>query len=169
MGSMVSTITITPPRTTITPVGCLQILTSYLEKQVVICHVIKHMVTKLSSTTALQSLNTTWPSYSKESSLMRLDTFYDSFGRLISLSQSPLPTQDDTTQKDEDKHSCLKRDSNPRAQRPSDQRLHLRTRRDRLTKQLPTNCSKLTPWNGSSDYCPAFHYRDQGSRPVQSM
>jgi hypothetical protein len=30
----------------------------------------------------------------------------------------PLPTQDSTTQKDKDKHPCLKRDSNPRSQRP---------------------------------------------------
>jgi hypothetical protein len=34
-------------------------------------------------------------------------------GRVIS--SSLLPTQDNTTQKDEDKHPCLKRDSNPRS------------------------------------------------------
>jgi hypothetical protein len=32
-----------------------------------------------------------------------------------------LLTQDSTTQKDEDKHPCLERDSNPRIQYPSDQ------------------------------------------------
>jgi hypothetical protein len=37
-------------------------------------------------------------------------------------------TQDNTTQKGEDKHPCLKQDSNPRSQRPSDQGLRLRPR-----------------------------------------
>jgi hypothetical protein len=31
----------------------------------------------------------------------------------------PLPTQDNTTQKDADKHPCLERDSNPRSQQPT--------------------------------------------------
>jgi hypothetical protein len=33
----------------------------------------------------------------------------------------PLPTQDSTTQKNEDRHPCLERDSNPRSVYPSDQ------------------------------------------------
>jgi hypothetical protein len=39
----------------------------------------------------------------------------------------PLPTQDNTTQKDEDKHPCLERDSKPRFQYASDQEPRLRT------------------------------------------
>jgi hypothetical protein len=41
-----------------------------------------------------------------------LDTLQDSFGRAISLSQRPLPTKYNTTLKDEDRHPCLKPDSN---------------------------------------------------------
>jgi hypothetical protein len=53
-----------------------------------------------------------------------LDTRLDSFGRVISPLQRPL--QGNTRQKDEDKHPCLNRDSNPRSQRPSDQGLNAR-------------------------------------------
>jgi hypothetical protein len=45
-------------------------------------------------------------------SLMCLDTRQDSFGRVIRLSQRPLPTKCNTTLKDEDTHPCLKPDSN---------------------------------------------------------
>jgi hypothetical protein len=48
--------------------------------------------------------------------------------RVISPSQMPLSTQDNTTQKDADKHPCLEKDSNPRSQCPSDQRPRLRPR-----------------------------------------
>jgi hypothetical protein len=48
-------------------------------------------------------------------------------GRVISPSQGLyLPTQDNTTQKDADKHPCLERDSNPRSQQPTDQDPRLR-------------------------------------------
>jgi hypothetical protein len=40
----------------------------------------------------------------------------------------PLPTKENPTQKDEDKHSCYKQNSNPRCQRPRDQGIHLRER-----------------------------------------
>jgi hypothetical protein len=40
----------------------------------------------------------------------------------------PLPTQDNTTQRDIDKRSCRKRDSNPRSQRPSGQGQRFRPR-----------------------------------------
>jgi hypothetical protein len=50
---------------------------------------------------------------------------------MISLSQMPLLTHDNTIQYDEDKHPCFKRDSNPRPQRPSDHGLCLRTRGNR--------------------------------------
>jgi hypothetical protein len=43
-------------------------------------------------------------------------------------SQRPLPTQDNTTRKNEEKLPCVKRDSNTRSQRPSDQGLCLRWR-----------------------------------------
>jgi hypothetical protein len=56
-----------------------------------------------------------------------LDTWWDTFGGVISPSQRPLPTQDSTTQRD-DKHPCLKRNSNPRSQQPSDQSLRIRQR-----------------------------------------
>jgi hypothetical protein len=45
-------------------------------------------------------------------------------GRVISPSQ--LPAQDNTTQKDADKHPCLERDSNSRSQQPTAQDPHLR-------------------------------------------
>jgi hypothetical protein len=38
----------------------------------------------------------------------------------------PLPTQDNTTQKDADKHPSLERDSNPRSQQPTGQDPRLR-------------------------------------------
>jgi hypothetical protein len=38
----------------------------------------------------------------------------------------PLPTQDNITQKDADKHPCLERDSNPRSQQPTGQDRRLR-------------------------------------------
>jgi hypothetical protein len=38
----------------------------------------------------------------------------------------PLPTQDNTTQKDADKHPCLERDSNPQSQQPTSQDPRLR-------------------------------------------
>jgi hypothetical protein len=44
---------------------------------------------------------------------------------LVLFIHPPLHTQDNTTQEDEDKHLCLKRDSNTRSQRPSDQDLCL--------------------------------------------
>jgi hypothetical protein len=43
-------------------------------------------------------------------------------------SARPMPIQDSTTQKDNNKHPCRKRDSNPRSQRPSDQGLRFRLR-----------------------------------------
>jgi hypothetical protein len=45
----------------------------------------------------------------------------------------PLPTQDNTTQKDADRHPCLERDSNPRSQQPTgqDPRLRPHGHRDR--------------------------------------
>jgi hypothetical protein len=51
-------------------------------------------------------------------------------------------TQDNTTQKDEDKHPCLKRDSHPRSQRPSDQGLRLRPR-DHWDQRFPLHTPKL--------------------------
>jgi hypothetical protein len=38
----------------------------------------------------------------------------------------PLPTQDNTIQKDADKHQCLERDSSPRSQQPTGQNPRLR-------------------------------------------
>jgi hypothetical protein len=58
--------------------------------------------------------------------LIILDTWWDSFGRVISSSQRPLPTQDNTTYKHKDKHPWPERDSNSRSQQPSDEDLHLR-------------------------------------------
>jgi hypothetical protein len=50
-----------------------------------------------------------WNTEPFEVSYSYLDTRYDSFGRLISPSQRPLPTQDNTTQKLKDKRPWLKR------------------------------------------------------------
>jgi hypothetical protein len=52
---------------------------------------------------------------------MHLDTRWDSSGRVMNPLQSPIPTQDNTTQKDDDKQWCLLRDSNRRSQLPRDQ------------------------------------------------
>jgi hypothetical protein len=51
-----------------------------------------------------------------------------------------LPTHDSTTQKDKDKYSCRKRDSNPRSQRPSDQGPRLRPR-DLWDRKNTPNCT----------------------------
>jgi hypothetical protein len=53
----------------------------------------------------------------------------------------PIPIQDNITQKGEDKRLCLKPDSDPRSQHPSDQGLLLRPRGrlDRLTTIITIN------------------------------
>jgi hypothetical protein len=47
---------------------------------------------------------------------------------VISSSQRPVPTEDNTTYKHKDKHPCSERDSNLRSQQPNDQDLRLRPR-----------------------------------------
>jgi hypothetical protein len=58
-----------------------------------------------------------------------LELFY-TYGRTPWTSDQPvarpLPTQDNTTQKDADKHPCLQRDSNPRSQQLTGQDPRLR-------------------------------------------
>jgi hypothetical protein len=66
-------------------------------------------------------------------SLILLDTWQNSFGRVTISSQRPLPTQESTTYKHKDKHPCPEQNSNPRSQQPNGQDLRLRPRchRDR--------------------------------------
>jgi hypothetical protein len=59
-----------------------------------------------------------------EVSLLLLDTWQDSVGRVISSSQTPLPTYGNKTYKHKD--PCPERNSNPRSQQPSGQDLRLR-------------------------------------------
>jgi hypothetical protein len=63
---------------------------------------------------SLQSLKGPWPPYTLEVS--NYDTVQDSSGREIARPEG-LPYTGQQTQKDEDKHPCLKRDSNPRFRR----------------------------------------------------
>jgi hypothetical protein len=55
-----------------------------------------------------------------------LDTQQNSFRRVMSPSERPLPTQDSTAQKDEKIRPCLTCDMNPQSQRPCGQSLCLR-------------------------------------------
>jgi hypothetical protein len=73
------------------------------------------------SSVALQSLKGLTTSHT--GGFLILDTWWNSFGWAINPPQRPVPTQ-----KDEDKHPCFNRDSNPRSHRPCDKSLRFRLR-----------------------------------------
>jgi hypothetical protein len=78
------------------------------------------------SSAALQYLLRTSASSHTRGFVNYLDTQQNSFRRVMSPSERPLPTQDSTAQKDENKRPCLTCDMNPQSQRPCGQSLCLR-------------------------------------------
>jgi hypothetical protein len=83
----------------------------------------------------------------------------------------PLPTQDNATQKDADKHPCVERDSNPRSRQPTGQDPRLRPhghcdRRRRATVILIINIVRQQVCFISVSYFPLSHYIFQLSSTI---